>query len=74
MKVGVKSNLVGGDARGLAMKPCKLVMCPLNFSKGHYYGNGGLTSAVPLLLTSTFVPKSVLEFIKIQKRQLLNAL
>jgi hypothetical protein len=38
------------------MKPCKSAMCPLNFSKGHYYGNGGLTSAVPLLSTPTFVP------------------
>jgi 5-hydroxyisourate hydrolase-like protein (transthyretin family) len=35
----------------------KVGMYPLNFSKGHYYGNGGLTSAVPLLLTPTFVLK-----------------
>jgi hypothetical protein len=37
------------------MEPCKLVICPLNLSEGHYYGNGGLTSAVPLLLKPTFV-------------------
>jgi hypothetical protein len=30
-------------------------MCPLNFSEGHHYANGGLTNAVPLLLTQTFV-------------------
>jgi hypothetical protein len=28
------------------MKPCDLVMCPLNFSEGHHYANGGLTSTV----------------------------
>jgi hypothetical protein len=41
------------------MKPCKLVMCPLGFSEGHYYGNGGLTSAVPLLLNPTFVLRPI---------------
>jgi hypothetical protein len=37
------------------MKPYDLVMCPLNFSEGHHYANGGLTNAVPLLLTQTLV-------------------
>ena len=28
------------------MVPWDLVMCPLNFSEGYYYSNGGLISAV----------------------------
>jgi hypothetical protein len=32
------------------MKPCNLVMYPLKFSEGDYYGNSSLTSAVLELL------------------------
>ena len=48
------------------MMPYNLVMCLLNFSEGHHYANGGVTSAVPLLLTQTFVPLDRLGFAKLR--------
>ena len=35
-----------GYTKSLVIVPWDLVMCPLNFSEGHYYSNVALTSAV----------------------------